>query len=260
MVQYFRYIYGIYYTYNIFFLCSSQLWTISRGPGSRIANLSHSSHAKLATTPSSRLIRKDSRATSTMRALLQLARRLPSRRRPSNATTTANGSILPLRSIAGVATQRLAGSRFSTSTLRWGTTAAAAAVDSTDVLEDDRAVQIQWEDGRTSHYDFTWLRVNCPSCLHESGQRTVFPGDLGADLKPTAVRGEMDERDDMVSIRTTKPLVPGIRATMRTRYSCQYMTFTTACRILLLFLHDTLCPLVYYIQQQYNSATYCCTL
>lgn len=126
-----------------------------------------------------------------MRALLQLARRLPARRCPSNTTTTDNCSMFLSRSIAAAAaTPRLLRSRFSTcSTLRGGATT-AAVVDSTDILEVDRSVLIQWEDGRTSHYDFTWLRVNCPSCLHESGQRTVFPGDVGADLKPTAVRGE----------------------------------------------------------------------
>lgn len=124
-----------------------------------------------------------------MRALLQLARRLPARRCPSNTTTTDNGSMFLSRSISAAATPRLVRSRFSTSTLRGGATT-AAVVDSTDILEVDRSVLIQWEDGRTSHYDFTWLRVNCPSCLHESGQRTVFPGDVGADLKPTAVRGE----------------------------------------------------------------------
>lgn len=130
-----------------------------------------------------------------MRALLQLARRLPARQRPSsNSSATTNVSTFLWRPIAVAATPRLVRSRFSTFTLRRGATAAAAAaaVDSIDVLESDRSVQIQWEDGRTSHYDFTWLRVNCPSCLHESGQRTVFPGDVGADLKPTAVRGETD--------------------------------------------------------------------
>lgn len=63
-----------------------------------------------------------------------------------------------------------------------------AVVSSAFVLEPSRAVLVQWEDGHTSQYDFVWLRVNCPSLLHESGERTVFPGDVDPELRPAEVR------------------------------------------------------------------------
>eukprot|EP00903_Cladosiphon_okamuranus_P011635 g10944.t1 len=44
-----------------------------------------------------------------------------------------------------------------------------------------------WRNGRYNVYDWTWLRVNCPSFVHESGQRTVFPGDVAPEVKPLQV-------------------------------------------------------------------------
>ncbi|CAN0382998.1 unnamed protein product, partial [Scytosiphon promiscuus] len=61
-------------------------------------------------------------------------------------------------------------------------------VASTLVLEDTRQVEVFWDDGHNSHHDYTWLRVNCPSFVHESGQRTVFPGDVDPELTPVEVR------------------------------------------------------------------------
>lgn len=121
-----------------------------------------------------------------MRALLQLARRIPARQR-RHSRTAANGNSMLLSRSTGLQVVRSVAAGFSGSTLRQGRATSSAVVDATDVLEAERSVLVQWEDGRTSHYDFTWLRVNCPSCLHESGQRTVFPGDVEADLKPTEV-------------------------------------------------------------------------
>lgn len=60
------------------------------------------------------------------------------------------------------------------------------AVD-TNMLEEERQLEVRWED-HTSVYNWTWLRVNCPSYVHESGQRTVFPGDVDPELKPVEVR------------------------------------------------------------------------
>ncbi|CAN0392244.1 unnamed protein product, partial [Ectocarpus sp. 12 AP-2014] len=74
--------------------------------------------------------------------------------------------------------------------VRFGTAATASAgqptsaistrnndpeVTSTQVIANERQVEVLWDDGHNSYFDYTWLRVNCPSFLHESGQRTVFP-------------------------------------------------------------------------------------
>lgn len=61
---------------------------------------------------------------------------------------------------------------------------------STNTLEDERQLEVLWED-HTSHYDWTWLRVNCPSFVHERGHRTVFPGDVDPELKPVEVREQV---------------------------------------------------------------------
>ncbi|CAM9987094.1 unnamed protein product [Scytosiphon promiscuus] len=60
-------------------------------------------------------------------------------------------------------------------------------VASTLVLQDTRQVEVFWDDGHNSHHDYTWLRVNCPSFVHKSGQRTVFPGDVDPELTPVEV-------------------------------------------------------------------------
>lgn len=58
---------------------------------------------------------------------------------------------------------------------------------STNMLEGERQLEVLWED-HTSYHDWIWLRVNCPSYVHESGHRTVFPGDVDPELKPVEVR------------------------------------------------------------------------
>lgn len=71
-----------------------------------------------------------------------------------------------------------------------------ALIDSTNILHSSgngeqgggAGVEVFWDDGHNSYYDQTWLRVNCPSFLHESGQRTVFPGDVDPELKVVEVR------------------------------------------------------------------------
>ncbi|CAN0342703.1 unnamed protein product, partial [Ectocarpus sp. 6 AP-2014] len=95
--------------------------------------------------------------------------------------------------------------------VRFGTAATASAgqptaaistrnndpkVSSTQVLANERQVEVLWDDGHNSYFDYTWLRVNCPSFLHESGQRTVFPGDVDPGLKPV----ETSAGDSRVSI------------------------------------------------------------
>lgn len=60
-------------------------------------------------------------------------------------------------------------------------------VSSTQVLPNNRQVEVLWDDGHNSYFDYTWLRVNCPSFLHECGQRTVLPGDVDPGLKPVEV-------------------------------------------------------------------------
>lgn len=62
------------------------------------------------------------------------------------------------------------------------------AVDTAYLLDNERQVEVEWRNGHQSFYDWTWLRVNCPSFLHESGQRTVFPGDVDPEVKPLQVR------------------------------------------------------------------------
>lgn len=62
-----------------------------------------------------------------------------------------------------------------------------AQLDATQVLEKNRDVLVHWDDGHTSQYDFTWLRLNCPSFLTKSGQRSLFPGDVDPELKPIEV-------------------------------------------------------------------------
>lgn len=68
------------------------------------------------------------------------------------------------------------------STLNPETTAASA-----HMLREEHQVEVLWDDGHYSHHDYTWLRVNCPSFVHESGQRTVFPGDVDPELTPVEV-------------------------------------------------------------------------
>ena len=60
-------------------------------------------------------------------------------------------------------------------------------VVSTNTLEEDRQLELHWAD-HTSLFDYTWLRVNCPSYVHEDGHRTVLPGDVNPELKPVEVR------------------------------------------------------------------------
>lgn len=64
-----------------------------------------------------------------------------------------------------------------------------AQVETASVV-DNRNVLVQWDDGHSSLYNFTWLRVNCPSFVHESGQITVFAGDVDPELRPREVRTE----------------------------------------------------------------------
>ncbi|CAM9571914.1 unnamed protein product [Choristocarpus tenellus] len=62
-----------------------------------------------------------------------------------------------------------------------------ALIDATAVMESGRAVQVQWHDGHTSMYNFTWLRVNCPSNRHGSGQRIKSPGDIDGAVIPKEI-------------------------------------------------------------------------
>lgn len=62
-----------------------------------------------------------------------------------------------------------------------------AQVDTTSVLEN--TVAVQWHDGHESEYNVTWLRVNCPSSLHKSGQKVVTPRDVDPALRPAEVSG-----------------------------------------------------------------------
>lgn len=62
------------------------------------------------------------------------------------------------------------------------------SVDTAHLRGMDRQVEVEWRNGHQSLYDWTWLRVNCPSFVHESGQRTVFPGDIDPEVKPLQVR------------------------------------------------------------------------
>lgn len=61
----------------------------------------------------------------------------------------------------------------------------AVTFKTTEVLDDD--VRVDWSDGSTSHFNFIWLRVNCPSIFHAIGQRTLFPGDVDPMLRPSQV-------------------------------------------------------------------------
>lgn len=60
-----------------------------------------------------------------------------------------------------------------------------AQVDTTSVLEN--TVAVQWHDGHESEYNVTWLRVNCPSSLHKSGQKVVTPRDVDPALRPAEI-------------------------------------------------------------------------
>jgi len=39
---------------------------------------------------------------------------------------------------------------------------------------------MSWADGTKSKYHHEWLRNQCPSVIHSSGQRTIYPGDLSS--------------------------------------------------------------------------------
>lgn len=63
------------------------------------------------------------------------------------------------------------------------------SVDTAHLLHKERQVEVEWQNGHRSFFDWTWLRVNCPSYVHESGQRTVFPGDVDPEVVPLQVCG-----------------------------------------------------------------------
>lgn len=85
---------------------------------------------------------------------------------------------------APFSTQQLAPHPTSTITMQ----NANPSVDTAYLLDKERQVEVDWQNGHQSFFDWTWLRVNCPSFLHESGQRTVFPGDVDPEVKPVQVK------------------------------------------------------------------------
>lgn len=67
-----------------------------------------------------------------------------------------------------------------------GVMSGAVTMKTAEVLDD--AVRVNWGDGITSHFNFIWLRVNCPSIFHSIGQRTLFPCDVDPTLRPSQVK------------------------------------------------------------------------
>ncbi|CAM9530205.1 unnamed protein product [Choristocarpus tenellus] len=78
-------------------------------------------------------------------------------------------------------------------------TRSTVLIDATAVIKSWRTVQVQWHDGHTSMYNFIWLRVNCPSNRHDSGQRIKSPGDIdGAVIPKEIVTSEGSEDVDII--------------------------------------------------------------
>lgn len=60
-----------------------------------------------------------------------------------------------------------------------------AQAESTTIHES--TIAVQWHDGLASEYDITWLRLNCPSSVHESGQKLITPRDVDPTLSAVEV-------------------------------------------------------------------------
>lgn len=60
-----------------------------------------------------------------------------------------------------------------------------AQAESTTIHES--TVAVQWHDGLASEYSVMWLRLNCPSSLHESGQKLITPRDVDPTLSAVEV-------------------------------------------------------------------------
>lgn len=103
------------------------------------------------------------------------------------ATATRPQKPLPWRRPSSVAASSVSTVSAGHPTSAVSTRHADPTAVSTNMLEEERQLEVLWAD-HTSYYDWTWLRVNCPSFVHESGHRTVFPGDVDPELKPVEVR------------------------------------------------------------------------
>jgi len=69
----------------------------------------------------------------------------------------------------------------------------SSRVDSATIVPKEKGIQVNWLDGRAIIFNGTWLRVNCSSNIHFSGQKIKFSGDF-LDATPSEVSVSDDSR------------------------------------------------------------------
>lgn len=70
-------------------------------------------------------------------------------------------------------------------------------------LDEDRLLEVEWEDGGQSLYPFTWLRDNCqcPLCTLQSAQaRKLLMADLDIHTGVDVVEVTNDNKVDLTSL------------------------------------------------------------
>lgn len=141
------------------------------------------------------------------------------------ATATRPQKPLPWRRPSSVAASSVSTVSAGHPTSAVSTRHADPTAVSTNMLEEERQLEVLWAD-HTSYYDWTWLRVNCPSFVHESGHRTVLPGDVDPELKPVEVRGGNVCEEACIQVDFLLFKICGTRTTETRRHCC---SFTKLC-------------------------------
>ena len=54
-----------------------------------------------------------------------------------------------------------------------------------NIIDKDKALEVEWSDGKKSDFNYIWLRDNCPSDIHPTARERQFNlKDITKNIRP----------------------------------------------------------------------------